>query len=165
MSLFEDANYRWRETYFVLFQQVNRPSVESIRKSLGALGPRLQIRDVREDGQGNAESFTILSPDDFAAMDVSFVVGEEVEEQIRERLDDLALGSLSEEEKRKWEFIKTCDARFDIYHFEQVVFDQEESGDSDEEGFLDPGSLLIMLQRLAKLCGGVGLDPQSGTVI
>lgn len=164
MSLFEDANFRWRETYFVLFQQVNRPSVESMRKSLGTVGPRLQMRDIREDGQGNIESFTLLSPDDFAAMDVSFVVGEEVEEQIRERLAELLLDQLTKEEKRKWDFIKTCDARFDVYHFEQVVLEQEANGE-DEDGFLDPGSLLIMLQRLAKLCHGVGLDPQAGTVL
>jgi hypothetical protein len=55
--------------------------------------------------------------------------------------------------------LQQCDARFDIFHFEHVASDGE-----DEDG-LDPGSLIIVLKRLARLCHGIGVDPQSGTLM
>ena len=162
MSLFEDDCYRWRETYFVLFQQADRPSASDIQKALHALAPRIQIREMRAGSHDQLESLTLVSPDDFAAMDISYVEGEEVAEQVQQWLENLTWEQLSKEERRKWELLKSCDARFDVYHFEQVIAGEE---DEDDESFLDPGALLIVLQRLAKLCRGVGLDPQSGTVV
>ena len=34
MSLFENDEYRWRETYFVLFHEENRPSADAIVAAL-----------------------------------------------------------------------------------------------------------------------------------
>ena len=39
------------------------------------------------------------------------------------------------------------------------------SGEGEEDEFLDPGALLIVLAKLANLCQGVGIDPQSGAVM
>ena len=36
MSMFEDDQYRWRETYFVLFDAKKRPSMERVKKVLAA---------------------------------------------------------------------------------------------------------------------------------
>ena len=44
------------------------------------------------------------------------------------------------------------------FHFEQVA-----GSNHEEEDFLDPGGLLIVLERLAELCRGVSVDPQSGS--
>jgi hypothetical protein len=162
MSLFEDDRYRWRETYFVLFHTGNRPSATAIQEALRSLAPRIQLREMRVGSQDELESMTMVSPDDFAAMDISYVSGEEVEEQIREWIENLAWEQLTKEERQKWELIKSCNARFDIYHFEQVVIDEI---DDDDESYMDPGALLIVLQRLAELCRGTGLDPQSGTAL
>ena len=38
MSLFENDEYRWRETFFVLFKEEKRPTVEAVLESLGTLG-------------------------------------------------------------------------------------------------------------------------------
>ena len=161
MSLFENEAYRWRETYFVVFRKKNRPSADALLELLKTLGSRYEVQDVRRDEQERFESLTLLSPDDFAAMDISYVVGEEVKEQVEQLSEELENAQLTDLERRKWERLKTFDARFDIYHFEQVVLPDE----GDDESFLDPGALLIVLQRLAKLCHGVGVDPQSGTLV
>jgi hypothetical protein len=54
-----------------------------------------------------------------------------------------------------------CDVRFDIMHFEQVTDDQIEEG----EEMLDPSALLLVLDALVDLTGGVGIDPQSGALM
>ena len=53
--------------------------------------------------------------------------------------------------------------RFDVLHFEQISDRSEEDDDQDE--LLDPSALLAVLDVLAKLSGGVAVDPQSGTIM
>jgi hypothetical protein len=33
MSMFEDNRYRWRETYFVLFDAKNRPKLQTVSQT------------------------------------------------------------------------------------------------------------------------------------
>lgn len=40
MSLFENDEYRWRETYFVLFEEENRPLAKDVQQALLKLDPR-----------------------------------------------------------------------------------------------------------------------------
>ncbi len=161
MSLFENDEYRWRDTYFVLFDEKDRPAADATLKTLESLGPRYSVQNVRYDEQGLLESLTLLSPDDFAAMDISYMVGEEVIEQVENLAKEFGNAGSSEEEAARLQRMRSCNARFDIYHFEQVVCPAED----DEEDFLDPGALLIVLECLAKLCNGIGVDPQTGTVV
>jgi hypothetical protein len=162
MSLFENEQYRWRETYFVLFHEKNRPTLADVQQALTSLGDQYQIVEQRDDEGGLFESLTLISPDDFAAMDITYLAGEEVKEQVGDLSEEMEGAALSREEKQKLKRLKTCDARFDVYHFEQVVMGQV---DEDEESYLDPGALLIVLERLARMCQGVGVDPQSGTLV
>ncbi len=161
MSLFENDEYRWRDTYFVLFLEENRPAADATLQALETLGPHYSVQDVRYDEQGKLESLTLLSPDDFAAMDISYIFGEEVVEQVNELVEELGIGKQSSEEAKRLKRIQACNARFDIYHFEQVGLPEED----DDEGFFDPGTLLIVLHCLTKLCKGIGIDPQTGTVV
>ena len=55
--------------------------------------------------------------------------------------------------------VQECDARFDIFFFEQVT-----DGTSGDE-FLDPGGLLLVMEKLASVCDGIGLDPQSNALM
>ena len=48
-----------------------------------------------------------------------------------------------------------------MLHFEQVAEDADEDADDDE--MLDPSALLVVLGALARLTGGVAIDPQAGT--
>lgn len=162
MSLFENEEYRWRDTYFVLFPAKQRPTVGETLQAIETLGPRFQVQETRCDEAGRFESLTLISPDDFSAMDLSFVAGEEVEEQVQGLLSSRKLDQLTADEQPKWKLLADCDARFDIYHFERIVLSEE--GEEDDE-FLDPGGLLIVLECLAKLCGGVSIDPQAGTML
>ena len=58
--------------------------------------------------------------------------------------------------------IKEYDGRFDVLHFEQVG-DSADEDDADE--LLDPGALLAVLEELARITGGIAVDPQSGTIL
>jgi hypothetical protein len=158
MSLFENDRYRWRETYFVLFNEKNRPTAKQVEKDLKKLGSRYEISDIRTDDKNQFESLTMTSPADFAAMDVTYISGEEVTEQVKEFSSEIKNTTLTEEEIKKVAKLPQCNARFDVFHFEEVV-------DDEEDEVLDPGALLIVLEHLANLCDGVCIDPQSGSVL
>ena len=103
---------------------------------------------------GELEAITVRSPNDRSAMDITFVQGEEVTNQIEEIQTEFRSITLAGDDMEKLKQISECDARFDIYHFEQCEL-------GGEEEMLDPGGLLIVLETVARLCDGVGLDPQS----
>ena len=161
MSLFANDQYRWRETYSVLFREADRPSAAALRKALEGLGEGYRVTDITTDSGGQVEAMTVLAPADFAGMDVSYVSGEEVQEQIGELVAERKHLPLSKKEQAKLQRLTECDARFDVFHFEQVV--GEDSGDEDE--YMDPGSLISVLKCLAQLCHGVGIDPQTGALM
>jgi hypothetical protein len=161
MSLFGDGQYQWRETYFVLFQQANRPQADGVVKALTGNDGRFQVSDVRADEEGRLESLTLKSPDDFAAMDITYVTGEEVTEQIEELSREVSKATLTEEDREKLRTLYECDGRYDIFHFEQVL----SADDGSEDDFLDPAALLIVMERLSELCQGVAVDPQSGSLM
>ncbi len=56
--------------------------------------------------------------------------------------------------------IKQFDGRFDVLHFEQVEAADEDDGDD----LLDPSALLAVMEELARMTGGMAIDPQSGTI-
>ena len=158
MSLFSDSRYQYRETYFVLFAKDNLPSAEAIQKSLASLGSKYETVDVRLI-DNRLESLTVKSPYDFSAMDITYTEGEEVTTQIQGLQEDMRTMTLSGDELKKLSRLKDCDARFDIFHFEEVA-----AADA-EDAFLDPGGLLLVLENLANLCHGVSIDPQSQTIL
>ena len=161
MSLFEDSRYQWRETYFVLFQQPNRPQAADVKRSLSELGPRMEVSHLAAASDGRLESLTVLSHADAAGMDITFVTGEEVQEQLAELKKEWKNRKLDATERARLERVLTADARFDVYHFEEISnFPGEE-----DDGPLDPGTLLLVLKRLAHLCHGQSLDPQSGELL
>ena len=160
MSLFGDDRYQWRETYFVLFELTERPLSSDVVDALSQRSERYSVTDVQADAEGRFESLTLQSPEDFSAMDITFVTGEEVAEHIEELSREIAKSTLTDDGRKKLARLQRCDARFDIYHFEQVA---NQVGDAED--FLDPGSLIIVLKRLTKLCHGIGIDPQSGMLM
>ena len=161
MSLFANDQYRWRETYCVLFRDADRPSAAALRKALEGLGEGHRVTDITTDSGGQVEAMTVLAPADFAGMDVSYVSGEEVQEQIDELKAERKNMPLSKKEQTKLQRLAECDARFDVFHFEQVVGDDS----ADEDEYMDPGSLISVLKCLAQLCHGVGIDPQTGALM
>lgn len=159
MSKFEDSRYQWRETYFVLFPAARRPSAKAMRDVLQSLPSGFEIDGIRGDEDGGFESATVHAPDAFAAIDIAFVSGEEVSEQIAELSNDVNRAVLNDAQRKKLKHLNECDSRFDVLHFEQMDRETED----EEEEMLDPSALLIVLARLAELTEGIAIDPQSGT--
>jgi hypothetical protein len=159
MSLFENDQFRWRETYFVLFDSKRLPTVAGMKRVLDELGDRFEVVEIRSDEDEQFESLTIVSPQDFAGMDITYDAGEDVAIQVEDLLKELTRTSLTPEDREKLKRIKEYHARFEIFHFEQLMAGASESEDDE---YLDPGGLLIVMQKLAQHCGGVAIDPQAG---
>ena len=163
MSMFEDNRYRWRETYFVLFDAKNRPTLAGLEKTLHQLDAHYEIANASADEDGQFESLTLISPDDFAGLDVCYVEGEEVCEQVQDLVQELRPMACETGCEAQLKQIKACDARFDVLHFEEISGSLDDD-DDDLDDALDPSALLLVMAELARLVGGVAVDPQSGTI-
>lgn len=160
MSMFEQDDFRWRETYFVLFDAKKRPRAEAVKKVLAALNERFEFKHSATDDDGRIESLTIVSPADYAAIDISYLDGEEVQEQAEELVKEMKPGAIDAQERKTIESLTRYNARFDIMHFSQVVDD-----DGEEDDVFDPSGLLMVLEALTDLTKGVGIDPAAGAVL
>jgi hypothetical protein len=161
MSTFEDDRYRWRETYFVLFPASRRPTLKVVQNKLAALSKRYSLENLGADESGKFESLTLISPDDFAALDVCYTSGAEVLEHVEELVQELS-STVEPGQKALLKRLKGYDGRFDVLHFEQIC-DPAEEDESDE--LLDPSALLAVLEELARITDGIAVDPQSGTIL
>jgi hypothetical protein len=163
MSTFENDQYKWRETYFVLFSAAKRPTLAKMTKALQGLNPRFELSNTLADDDGGFESLTLRSPQDYSALDISYVSGEEVQTQGVELAEELRANASDPEERAKLARLPKCDARLDILHFEEIVGGS--SGEEEGDETLDPSTLLNVLDALVRMTGGVGVDPQSGSVM
>lgn len=162
MSMFENGQYRWRETYFVLFDAAVRPTLKKVEDLVLTLNARFDITNSVADEAGKFESLTLVSPDDFAAMDVCFLQGEEVLEQGILLAEELQSVGCQPDDRETVQRILQSTGRFDVLHFEQIVA----SNDNDDlDEMLDPSALLVLLEALEKLVGGLAIDPQGGTMV
>jgi len=161
MSTFEDDRYRWRETYFVLFPSDRRPALKVVEKKLAALSKRYTLENLGGDESGKFESLTLISPDDFAALDVCYTSGAEVLEHADELVQEIS-STVDPGQKVLLKRLKEYDGRFDVLHFEQIG---ESADDDDSDELLDPSALLAVLDELARITGGIAVDPQSGTIL
>ena len=164
MSLFENDEYQWRETYFVLFDASKRPTAQAVENLLRELNNNYKLLDVRGGEDGSFESLTLLSPDDYAAMDLSCVAGEEVTEQVADLAEELKKSAAPDEMEIIGK-IPHCTARMEVYHFEQLVFVGSSSDADEPDDFMDPGSLLVVLEKIASLCDGIVVDPQANSLL
>ncbi len=163
MSLFEDPRYIWRETYFVVFPRSQRPDHRAARRLLDRLARDYEVTQERLDAQGRIESFTLKDPSGSSAMDVCYVTGSDVTEQLEEFARDLTSAPISETDAQRLKTLQSCDARFEVFHFERR--DLSDSAEDDEEEWLDPAALFDVLRILRQACHGLAIDPQSGTFV
>ena len=154
MSLFENNEYEYKDTFFVFFERENLPKPDAVKAAIAELGGRYEFGKMafREE---QFESMTILSPQDFSAIDIVLDLNTEVVTQIETLSDEFRTLTLNGDDIEKLKKFKTLNSRFDLFHFEKK-FEGEEP-----DAFIDPGGLLIVLEKLRGLCDGVGLDPQS----
>jgi len=160
MSMFENDQYQWRDTYCVLFESGRRPKLKEVEEKLLSVSSRYTLANGVAGKNGLFESLTVVAPDDFSALDICFVRGEEVREQVSQILREMKPADLGPEERGKLERLRRCDARFDVLHFEQMV----DAGEEEDELF-DPSALILVLDALAELTDGIPVDPQAGTIL
>jgi hypothetical protein len=165
MSLFENDAYQWRETFFILFRDEHQPLAADVKKALRRIDGRFEIRDIKSDEAGRLESLTVECPDDYSAMDISLVRGDEVPEQTAELTAELLKSASTAEEKKLIKQLLDYRCRYDIYHFEQLVFVGRSDEDEENDDFMDPGAVLAVMQKLAQMCHGIAVDPQANAII
>ncbi|MEO1496725.1 MAG: hypothetical protein AAFV43_06200 [Planctomycetota bacterium] len=182
-----EQEYAWLETYFVLISAADRPTLTQVEATLGETGgERWTIENLRADDDGLFESLLVRAPDDNAALEVRYESGEMVQEQALE----LASSLKEELTPDQLAAMAAADARLDVLHLEQVAaegpgdgagelgaasddpFAAEVEASDDEWGGpdmmgegLDPGTLLMVVEALAKLTGGLPFDPAAGEVL
>ncbi len=155
MSLFENTQYEYTDTFFVFFRQENLPAADIIERAIADLGNRYEPKGLSLKEE-RFESMTVLAPLDFSAIDIVLDLNTEIASQIEEISGEFRTLTLTGDDQTRLDELTQCDARFDLFHFERLV-----SGNSDPDAFIDPGGLLIVLEKLRELCSGVGVDPQS----
>lgn len=154
-----DDRFEWRETYFILFPSAKRPTLKQVEKAVKKLGSHFELSGEEADEAGMLETLHIRSPEDHSALEIDYLSGDEVQMQVEELTKQMR-GETAERDKLA--HLKKCDARFEVMHFEEMGdgYDREEA----DEVF-DPSALLVVLDALVDLTGGVGVDPQSGTLL
>jgi hypothetical protein len=154
-----DERFEWRETYFVLFPSERRPTLKQIETAVRRLGPQFELSGQEADEYDRVECLYVRSPQDHSALEIDYLSGDEVLAQVEEVTAQLRG---DRDQRDKLAKLKTCDARLEVMHFEEIIEDM--SSDEMEEIF-DPSALLVVLDTLVDLTGGVGIDPQSGTLL
>jgi hypothetical protein len=159
-----DDELEWRDTYFVLFKQADRPTLTQVEAAITESSRRLKLENLEADEDGMFESVLVQAPQDNAALEISYETGEAVIEQSAE----LAKQLKDELAPKQLQKMLKSDARLDVMLFERVRSDSfggDEEDDDWETGSLDPSSLLNVVEALAKLTGGLPIDPASGAVL
>ncbi len=161
----DDADQlEWRDTYFILFQQSDRPTLTQVEAAITDSSRRLKLENLEADDDGLFESVLVQAPQDNAALEISYETGDAVIQQSA----DLAKQLKDDLKGKQLQRMLKADARFDVMLFERVR-DEDFAGDEDDEewqaGSLDPSSLLNVVNALAKLTGGLPIDPASGAIL
>ena len=141
----------------------NVPRLKNVERVLRDLSDRFELSNARADEDGRFESITIMSPDDYAALDISFESGEEVLEQgaALDAGDEI----LGRRRRGAGQAGPAAQVRRPLRPVALRAGDRRRAGGRRADEMLDPSALLIVLDALVELTGGVGVDPQSGTLL
>jgi hypothetical protein len=171
----------WLETFFIVFPHKRRPTLNQVERALSDADPRLQLANLSADDDGLFESVLVESPEDHAAVEISYEASESVIEQNLQWAKQLQ-EQLSPKQLQQ---LVAADARLDIAHFERVrsgsskgehetaerslpADDFGDDDDFDEEAAMesfDPTCLLTVVEALSSLTKGLTFDPASGEVV
>ena len=164
MSLFDNPEYRWRETYLLFHKKKQRPSVDKIRQAIESIRGSYQIDQMTGTEEGAFESATLFAEEAFAAIDMSYIEDDQIAEQILEVQQEMREVLEDPEDLAKLESLREYDARIDLLHFERLsgAFSDD---DEDLNSCFDPSALLAVAEKWTLLTGGVCLDPASATIL
>ncbi len=162
MSLFDDPNYRWRDTFLVLFDDEQRPTIKLALSAIQQIG-KFNVRNSSESESRLIESITITSSVDLVGLEILYVAGDEVVEEIEALVMELAEDAMLLGNEDSLTQLSAANARLDILHFEKIT--ENSNGPSDDDELMDPGSLLAVTAALANLVSGVAVDPSSASFV
>ena len=162
MSLFDDPNYRWRDTFLVFFDDNQRPTIELALSAIQQIG-KFEVQHSSASESRHIESITITSSVDLVGLEILYVAGDEVVEETEPLILELAEDAMLLGNEDSLTLLSTANARFDILHFEKITDNSNEPSDDDE--LMDPGSLLTVTAALADLVNGVAVDPSSASFV
>jgi len=167
----------WRETYFILFSHTHRPTLSQVEDALRSAGGRLQLENLSADDEGLFASLLVESPEDHAAVEVSYEMGDGVIEQNLQWAKELQ----SQLPAKQLRLLIAADARLDVAHFERkttgtratdilggaeaLSFAEDFADDDGPLDMLDPTCLLTVVDTLATLTEGLTFDPASGEIL
>lgn len=154
----DDREFRWIETYFIMFPSARRPSLAEVQQALEQIGDHFQIGSPLADNGGAFESITLTAHDQGVAVEVSYDQGEEVSAQAI----DWAKQMQHEAESSQLQQLMTADARLDVMHFEEV---RTAPAEGEFDDLTDPGTLLLAIDALVELTGGLPVDPSTGAIM
>ena len=84
MSLFDNPEYRWRETYLLFHRKSQRALAEKVVQTIAGIRGHYKLEQVVADAEGHFESGTVFAEEAFAAIDLSYVEDDQIREQIAE---------------------------------------------------------------------------------
>ena len=84
MTSGNDEQLEWRDTYFVLFRQSDRPTLTQVEAAITDSSKRLKLENLEADEDGMFESVLVQAPQDNAALEISYERGDAVVEQSAE---------------------------------------------------------------------------------
>ena len=79
----EKGELHWRETYYILFPSDRRPTLTQIDSALSRISGQCQLKNREADDDGYFESILIESPDDHAAVEISYETSDLVKEELQ----------------------------------------------------------------------------------
>ena len=82
-----DDQLEWRDTYFVLFQQSRRPTLTQVEAAITETSRRLKLENLEADEDGMFESVLVHAPQDNAAVEISYEVGDAVKAATRRSVE------------------------------------------------------------------------------
>ncbi len=106
----------WLETYFIMFPSGRRPTLAQVEHALAGADPRLRLENLEADDDGMFASLLVESPEDHAAVEISYETGEAVIEQNLEWAKQLQ----KQIPAKQLQLLIASDARLDVAHFERV---------------------------------------------
>lgn len=177
----------WLETYFIIFPSGRRPTLTQVERTLTQADPRLKLENLSADDDGYFQSVLVQSPEDNAAVEISYEHGEAVIEQNVQWAKQLQ----KQASPKQLQQVVAADARLDVAHFERVEagdaavkkskndvedFAPEADEFADEFGdeefdqeaameIFDPTCLLTVVDALAALTKGLTIDPAAGELV
>ena len=84
MSLFDNPEYRWRETYLLFHKKSQRAMAAKVVQTIEGIRGHYNLEQVVADPDGYFESGTVFAEEAFAAIDLSYVEDDQIREQIAE---------------------------------------------------------------------------------